>query len=111
MSDDTPLPQPDGFLDPPRRFPPTAIATATPPPPRRHVRVRRGRRSRVAIVVYTLMLGAAGVAGAVVGALLPLAIGVGAAFGLSGALFALRTRRKRRSTITRSRPGPLRRAA
>ena len=35
MPDDTPLPEPGGSLLPPTRHPPTALAVATPPPPRR----------------------------------------------------------------------------
>lgn len=38
FSDDAPVPQPSGSLDPPDRKPPTAIAVATPPPPRRSFR-------------------------------------------------------------------------
>ena len=34
-ADDTPLPSPSGSLLPPTRHPPTALAVATPPPPRR----------------------------------------------------------------------------
>jgi hypothetical protein len=33
-SDDTPLPDPSGALEPPRRNPPTALAVESPPPPR-----------------------------------------------------------------------------
>ena len=35
LPDDTPLPDPSGSLLPPTRHPPTALAIATPPPPRR----------------------------------------------------------------------------
>lgn len=34
-SDNAPLPEPSGSLVPPPRYPPTALAVATPPPPRR----------------------------------------------------------------------------
>jgi hypothetical protein len=34
FSDDAPIPEPGGSLDPPARKPPTAIAAATPPAPR-----------------------------------------------------------------------------
>jgi hypothetical protein len=39
MLSDEPIPQPAGSLDPPRRQPPTAVATLTPEPPPMH---RRG---------------------------------------------------------------------
>ena len=35
VPDDAPLPEPSGSLLPPTRHPPTALAVATPPPPRR----------------------------------------------------------------------------
>lgn len=35
MSDWTPETQPSGSLEPPRRFPPTAVGAMTPPPPER----------------------------------------------------------------------------
>jgi hypothetical protein len=34
FSDDAPLPDPSGSLEPPDRKPPTAIAVSSPPPPR-----------------------------------------------------------------------------
>jgi hypothetical protein len=34
VSDDAPLPDPSGALDPPDRKPPTAVATTAPQPPR-----------------------------------------------------------------------------
>ena len=46
MTDDfSPDPEPGGALVPPRRHPPTAVGTATPPPPRpsRPVRTRVSR--------------------------------------------------------------------
>ena len=33
VSDEAPVPEPGGSLEPPDRKPPTALATATPPPP------------------------------------------------------------------------------
>jgi hypothetical protein len=45
--DDTPPTQPSGFLVPPTKIPITALAVATPPPPRepRRARVDRSRLS------------------------------------------------------------------
>jgi hypothetical protein len=40
---DTPPTQPSGFLVPPTKIPRTALAVATPPPPREPRRVRGGR--------------------------------------------------------------------
>ena len=45
FSDDAPVPQPSGSLDPPDRKPPTAIAVATPPPPRRPRSLRNALQS------------------------------------------------------------------
>lgn len=49
-SDSTPLPEPSGSLLPPTRHPPTALAVATPPPPRRprsvHERLTADPRTR-----------------------------------------------------------------
>jgi hypothetical protein len=50
---DSPSPptQPSGFLVPPTKTPRTALATATPPPPREPSIVRsRGRRSAIGFV-------------------------------------------------------------
>ena len=51
----TPLPEERGDLEPPKRWPPTAIGVATPPPPPRHVR-SRGRR-RLLLPVYLVAAG------------------------------------------------------
>ena len=46
MTEDfSPVPEPSGALVPPRRVPPTAVATATPPPPRPSRPVRTVRRT------------------------------------------------------------------
>jgi hypothetical protein len=65
--DDTPPTEPSGSLDPPRRQPPTAVATATPEPapreePRAAVRRRglEGAISRALDVVDALADGIAG---------------------------------------------------
>ncbi len=48
--DDAPLPEPSGSLLPPTRHPPTALAVATPPPPRRprsiHEKLQADPRTR-----------------------------------------------------------------
>ncbi|HJQ19129.1 MAG TPA: hypothetical protein VJ867_02200 [Gemmatimonadaceae bacterium] len=51
-----PDPEESGFLEPPRRRPPTAVGTATPPP-RRPYRPGnyRGFRSRVRIAAYSIL--------------------------------------------------------
>lgn len=47
MDESLPEPQTDGFLVPPPRVPPTAVATATPLPPSQPQRSLRVRRSGV----------------------------------------------------------------
>lgn len=74
MSDDfPPVPEPSGALVPPRRVPPTAVATATPPPPRplRPARaVRRGGLLETLRRGITAVLDAADTAGdAIAGAI------------------------------------------
>jgi hypothetical protein len=95
MKDRTPEPKPDGFLDPPRRFPPTAVGVATPPPPRGHRRNFRGEsrlRRRVKSAARLLLFLSAG---ATLGSILPLAASATILAGLSASLVALRIRLRR----------------
>lgn len=49
IDDPLPQPEPSGALVPPRKYPPTAIALSTPPPPEpsAHIRSRRPALFRV----------------------------------------------------------------
>ncbi len=66
MDDWTPEPQVFGWLEPPRKFPPTAVGVATPPPPRRpHRRLRRAGwppRRIAAVLALALATSGAGIA-------------------------------------------------
>ena len=96
MKDRTPEPQPDGFLDPPRRFPPTAVGVATPPPPRGHRRAPRSEsRLRRRVRSATRLLLSLGT-GATLGSVLPLLASATIVAGLSAGLVALGVRRRRR---------------
>jgi hypothetical protein len=84
MSDWTPDPQEKGWLEPPKRRPPTAVGVATPPPPHRrggrYPRESRIRHFALATGGFSLAL-AAGIA---TGALAPAAISVAVIGGLAG---------------------------
>jgi hypothetical protein len=108
MSDWTPDPQEKGWLEPPRRNPPTAVGVATPPPPHRrrsHYHESRLKRAARACGMATIALSA----GLTAGALAPLAVSIGIGAGLTGLGVVARVMRSRR----RRRFGqpPLRRAA
>ncbi len=47
IDDPLPQPEPSGALVPPRRYPPTAIALSTPPPPEPSARSRQSAFIRV----------------------------------------------------------------
>ena len=57
MSEWTPEPQEFGWLEPPRKLPPTAVGVATPPPPHRPNRVAARRRSRLLRIASAVALG------------------------------------------------------
>jgi len=50
IDDPLPQPEPSGALVPPRKYPPTAIALSTPPPP--EPSVRSGTRPALFRVIY-----------------------------------------------------------
>jgi len=113
MKDNPREPQPDGFLDPPRRFPPTAVGVATPPPPRRGRSPQRPSswiRRTIRRAVSLTVLGAAGVA---IGTVLPTGVGLALAIGLSSAWLTVRIarRRRRRLVLVHAHPKPGSRAA
>jgi hypothetical protein len=100
MDDWAPEPQAFGWLEPPRKVPPGAVAVATPPPPREPF--RRSRRSsrlllkRGALIAFALVTAGAGVAA---GVSLPLDALLEIGAGLSALEIATRLvhRRHRRS--------------
>lgn len=73
MPDWTPEPQTFGWLEPPRRRPPTAVGVATPPPPRGPHRVV-ARRTRRTLLDMIGMAGIVGSLGVVAGLELPLGL-------------------------------------
>jgi hypothetical protein len=99
MNDWTPEPQPFGWLEPPRKYPPTAVGVATPPPPRRpHRRSTRSRwhfRKIAAVAALGVATSSAGIAA---GIALPLnalyEVGAGLT-ALEVATWFVRVRRRR----------------
>ena len=99
MDEWIPEPQPQGWLEPPRRRPPTAVGVATPPPPRRprrsryrEIRMERiGRAFAQAMVSLALGLGA--------GTFIPVPILLGALVCMAGGRFILQRRRSRFSRV------------
>ena len=62
MDEWTPDPQEQGWREPPRRRPPTAVGVATPPPPRgpRHWRYRQTRIQRIGRAFALIAVATAG---------------------------------------------------
>lgn len=58
MTEFKPIPDPAGSLEPPRRYPPTAVGAATPPePPRRPVTARaKARPSKLALALQLALI-------------------------------------------------------
>jgi hypothetical protein len=105
MNDWTPEPQAFGWLEPPRKYPPTAVGVATPPPPHRpHRHSTRSRwRLRRIVAVVALGLTTSG-AGIVAGMGLPVSslLEVGAGLtALELATWYVRARRRRLRRFTR----------
>jgi hypothetical protein len=106
MNDWTPDPQESGWLEPPRKLPPTAIGVATPPPPRgpdRRSPRRTSRLRRIATVIgFSLATTGAGVVAGIglpVSALLEIGAGLTA---LELAMQYVRRRRRILETIARA---------
>jgi hypothetical protein len=93
MDEWTPGPQEQGWLEPPRRRPPTAVGVATPPPPRRPRRphYRETRMQRVGRVFAQLAVSTA--CGLAVGTFVSLPILVSLLAGLTGGRLILHRRR------------------
>ena|SRR5690349_13785051 len=112
MTDWTPKPEESGSLGPPRRYPPTAVGVATPPPPRGRGSRRFTQESRLRhLTLATLGFLTVSGSGLTLGAFLPTAVSVTVAIGLVAALVTLQVRR---NAWRRRRPAaqlPLRRAA
>lgn len=107
MNDWTPEPQESGWLEPPRKLPPTAVGVATPPPPlgpRRRTR-RDGSRLKGIAVLIGLGLASTG-AGILAGVGLPISALLEIGAGLTAIEIAMQYLRWRRRNWPR-----LRRAA
>src|SRR5690348_16422193 len=104
MSDWKPDPQEKGWLEPPRRNPPTAVGVATPPPPHRrrsHYRESGLKRAARAIGVASVGL----TAGVAAGVFAPLSISIALRAGLTGVAIMrrmLRARTRRRAAAWRA---------
>jgi hypothetical protein len=99
MDEWIPEPQEHGWLEPPRRRPPTAVGLATPPPPRdpRHSRYRETRIARVRRVLAQLVF-ATGL-GVAAGEFVPIPILMSLFVGLTGGRLMLKRRRTKLSQL------------
>lgn len=92
MDEWIPEPQEQGWLEPPRRRPPTAVGVATPPPPRgpRFSRYRETRMQRIRRVLGQILVSAT--LGLAAGAFIQMPILIAMLFGLIGTRSAWRRR-------------------
>src|SRR4051812_19833728 len=99
MDEWIPEPQEQGWLEPPRRRPPTAIGVATPPPPRgpRRSRYRETRMQRIGRAFAQLMFSTA--VGLAAGTFVPVPILLSLLAGLTGGRLILQRRRSRFSKL------------
>src|SRR3954469_17126901 len=99
MDEWLPKPEEQGWREPPRRRPPTAVGVATPPPPRgpRRSRYRATRMQRFGRAFAELMFSTAG--GRAAGAFVSMPILVSLLIGLSGGRLILQRRRSRFSKL------------
>ena len=99
MDEWLPEPQEEGWLEPPRRRPPTAVGVATPPPPRgpRHSRYRETRMQRIARAFAQLAVSMA--LGLAAGTFVSMPILVSLLVCLTGGQLILRRRRTRFSQL------------
>lgn len=95
MDEWIPRPQESGWLEPPRRNPPTAVGVATPPPPGRP-RDSRYRETRMQRVGRAFAQGAVSVAlGLVAATWVPMPILVGSLVFLTGGRLVLKRQHSR----------------
>ena len=99
MDEWIPEPQEQGWLEPPRRRPPTAVGIATPPPPRgpRRSRYRETRMQRIARAFAQLAFATG--AGVAAGAFVSVPILLSLLVGLTGGRLILQRRRSRFSQL------------
>jgi hypothetical protein len=99
MDEWVPKPQEDGWLEPPRRRPPTAVGVATPPPPRgpRRSRYRETRMQRIGRVFAQLAFSTA--FGLAAGTFVSVPILLSLLVCLTGGRLILRRRRSRLSQL------------
>ena len=95
MDEWAPEPQEQGWREPPRRRPPTAVGVATPPPPRgpRNSRYRESRMHRIGRVFAQLAVATA--CGIAAGEYISLSLLATSLIGLGGARVILPRRRSR----------------
>ncbi len=112
MDEWIPKPQEQGWLEPPRRRPPTAVGVATPPPPRgpRRSHYRETRMQRIGRVFAHVAISTS--FGFAAGASVPMPILLSLLVCLTGARLILQRRRSRSSQrVLNSRSSESRRAA